>query len=146
MKTCKRDALICGTPAWRYIYHTIHSCDKWFINPVKHNEPWLHGVNLDKVDEKCDKVLSDKELFEYFEYVKEKTLRYLGELNDDNLLERPENCEFTCFELILGQFRHFMCHIGILNGITIATEGKYPRVRGLSDWRVDASKGKLYEE
>ena len=59
MKTCDRNYLICGVPAWRYVYHTLHSCDKWFVNPNEYTEPSIHVENLDKVDIPCDKVLSD---------------------------------------------------------------------------------------
>ena len=33
MDTVDWNADVCGTTAWRYIYHTLHSADKFFINP-----------------------------------------------------------------------------------------------------------------
>ena len=35
IKTYDRNASVSGTPAWRYVYHAIHSADKWFFNPSK---------------------------------------------------------------------------------------------------------------
>ena len=49
-------------------------------------------------------------------------------------------------ELILGQYRHFMCHIGILNGTTIAKIDKYPMVLGLDAWKENKLDGKLFDE
>lgn len=146
MKTCNRDWIICGTPVWRYFYHTLHSCDKWFINPRRFSEPWLHHPLLDRVDEPCDTVLSDRELTDYFTYVQGKVLRYIGRLTDTDLYEKPEGCEFTRMELVFGQFRHFMCHIGIFNGITIANTGRYPKVYGLTEWEAKEVNGALYDE
>ncbi|MCX7772233.1 MAG: DinB family protein [Clostridia bacterium] len=146
MQTCDRDFDICGAPAWRYVYHTLHSCDKWFRNPNDFVEPEIHTENLDKVDLPCDKVLSDHDLHQYFVGVRERTLNHLASLEDSQLSERPSGCEFTRLELILGQFRHFMCHIGILNGMTIAKKNKYPQVYGLDKWKANKMGGGLYEE
>lgn len=143
MKTCDRNYEICEVPAWRYFYHTLHSCDKWFINPARYDEPAIHVENLDKVDIVCEKVLTDEDLWHYFHEVKNKVFAYLSSLNDQQLYEKPEDCEFTVMELILGQYRHFMCHVGIFNGITIAKANKYPIVLGLDNNKLD---GKLYDE
>ncbi len=146
MKTTDRDALICGVPAWRYIYHTLHSCDKWFINPSIFSEPAIHVEHLEQVDVPCNKVLTDEELWEYYDLVKKKVMTYLKSLCDEQLYEKPEKCEFTVLELILGQFRHFMCHIGINNGITIAKTNRYPNVLGLDAWKANKLDGTLYDE
>lgn len=146
MKTCDRNYTICGTPVWRYFYHTLHSCDKWFINPFHFTEPDIHTINLDKVDLKTDTVLTDTQLYDYFCKVKSKTLNYLDNLTDEMLNEKPQDCKFTRLELILGQYRHFMCHIGILNGITIANKNKYPIVTGLNQLKINNYIGKLYDE
>ena len=37
--TYDRNALVCGASAWRYVYHAIHSADKWFFNPFVFEEP-----------------------------------------------------------------------------------------------------------
>ena len=38
LKTYDRDALVKGAPAWRFVYHTLHSADKWFFNPYQYTE------------------------------------------------------------------------------------------------------------
>ncbi|WP_167956773.1 hypothetical protein [Anaerosporobacter faecicola] len=146
MKTCDWECLICGAPTWRYIYHTLHSCDKWFCNPNVYTEPAIHVEHLDQVDIPCSKVLSEEELWSYFHFVKEKVEDYLAVLSDQQLSEHPEKCEYTVLELILGQYRHFMCHIGILNGMTIANTGRYPMVLGLDEWKANTLDGKLFDE
>ncbi len=42
IKTYDRDAVICGSPCWRWAYHALHSADKWFINPCEYEEPSFH--------------------------------------------------------------------------------------------------------
>lgn len=63
IKTYDRNASVCGAPAWRYVYHTIHSADKWFINPFVYSEPAFHEDGMDNPDSKCSTVLSDRQLF-----------------------------------------------------------------------------------
>ncbi|MDD3244455.1 MAG: hypothetical protein PHD32_12175 [Eubacteriales bacterium] len=146
MKTCPWEGQICGTPVWRYFYHTLHSCDKWYRNPNAFAEPAIHAPALDKVDLPCDKTLTEKELWDYFDAVRGRTLAYLNELTDAELYEKPQGCPYTRLELVLGQFRHFMCHIGIFDGLTIAQTGKYPTVLGLEGWQEKLRDGKLYDE
>lgn len=146
MKTCDRNYLICEVPVWRYFYHTLHSCDKWFINPYDFEEPSIHTDDLDKVDLPCSSELSDELLWEYYYQVKEKINAYLVSICDEQLYEKPKNCDFTRMELILGQYRHFMCHIGIFNGITISNINKYPLVLGLDAWKSNEFDVKLFDE
>lgn len=146
LKTYDREAPICGTPSWRYVYHTLHSCDKWYVNPSRFTEPPIHTSLLDKVDLPTDTVLSDAALEGYLGEVEARTYAYLDALTDADLYQKPEDCPYTRLELALGQFRHFMCHIGILNGITIANTGKYPYVMGLDYSRKDGGIDRLYDE
>lgn len=52
IKTYDRNASVCGTPAWRYAYHAIHSADKWFSirqnsqNPVFTKTEWIIPIIL----------------------------------------------------------------------------------------------------
>lgn len=39
IQTYDREALCCGVPCWRWVYHALHSADKWFINPFDYEEP-----------------------------------------------------------------------------------------------------------
>lgn len=147
MDTVDWNADICGAPAWRYIYHTLHSADKWFINPSKRNdepEPTFHTTGLDNPNKPSDTVLDRDTLYAYYEQVRQKVLAYLDSLNDSQLNERPEGCTGTRLGLTLAQFRHMYVHIGILNGITISKTARFPRVINEGTWRSGNSPG-LFE-
>lgn len=143
IKTYDRNALVCGAPAWRYVYHTIHSADKWFFNPFVFDEPPFHEDGTDNPDNPCAVELSDTELLEYLEKVKRKTADYLDALTDKELYEYPPECAFTRMELVLMQFRHLNVHVGMLNGQTIERTVKFPVVVGPNS--LDRLKNGLYE-
>lgn len=126
IKTYDRNALVCGAPAWRYVYHTIHSADKWFFNPFVYDEPEFHEAGMDNPDNPCSVVMSDSELLRYLERVKRKTFDYIDFLDDEILNECPENCKYTRLELVLMQFRHISFHTGLLNGQTACLTDKFP--------------------
>lgn len=134
IRTYDRDAIICGAPCWRWVYHALHSADKWFINPNVYDEPAFHEEGMDNPDNPTSVVLSDEQLLAYLDHVEKKTLDYLDTLTDDMLYECPENCRFTRFELVLRQFRHLPFHTGMLNGQTALSEGAFPV------WVSDADK------
>lgn len=126
IKTYDRNADCCGSPAWRYVYHALHSADKWFFNPFEYDEPAFHQTGMDNPDNKCSVVLSDEQLLEYLMKIKEKTCDYLDTLTDEMLYEKPKNCPYTRLELVLRQFRHLSFHTGMLNGQTAERTGKFP--------------------
>ncbi len=126
IKTYDRNAAVCGAPAWRYVYHTIHSADKWFFNPYVFDEPEFHKAGMDNPNAPCDIELTDEQLLDYLEKVRKKTADYLDTLTDEMLGECPEKCDKTRLELVLMQFRHISTHIGMLNGLTIEKTGKFP--------------------
>ncbi len=131
----KIGTILYDAPIWWYIYHTLHSLDKWFINPTSFNET---------ISEKSE--FSKEDLTAYFYEIKEKINSYLENLTDDILLEKPEGCSFTRMALILGQYRHSMVHVGILSGAMIYEIGKFPRYFGME---ADAPKGneaKYYDD
>jgi len=134
MKTCDWRADVCGAPAWRYIYHTIHSCDKFFINPAVYNEPPFHRPGLDWPDNPAEVTLDEILLWDYYTQVREKIMAYLDALTDAQLAEIPAQCHMNRLALILAQFRHMYAHIGILNGVTIAHTARYPHVVNDSNW------------
>jgi hypothetical protein len=113
---------------------------------MQYEEPQIQDENLDKVDLPCSRILTEEELWTYFEDVKKGTLAYLELLSDEELYEKPFECAFTRMELVLGQYRHFMCHVGIFNGITISKTGRYPIVAGLDEIKNQQMNGKLYDE
>ena len=144
IKTYDRSALICGAPAWRYAYHTIHSADKWFFNPYIFTEPDFHEEGMDNPDNPCTTTLSDEQLLAYLYRVKEKTLDYLDGLTDEMLYEKPESCDKTRLELMFAQFRHISDHTGLLNGNTIERTGRFPAYVG-PDTHYRLENG-LYDE
>ena len=111
IKAYDRDALCCGAPCWRWVYHALHSADKWFINPNDYEEPAFHEEGMDNPDNPTSVVLSDEQLHEC-----------------------PENCRFTRMELVLRQYRHLSFHTGMLNGQVAVNTGKFPM------WVSDADK------
>jgi len=121
----------CEAPVWRQVYHTLHSLDMWYIDPMIYEEPEFHIEGLNDLDVKTGGYLTRAQLKEYYFQVREKILTYLDGLNDELLLETPPRCPYTRFNLILAQHRHLDMHIGMLMGYVISGEGLWPRVLGL---------------
>jgi len=121
----------CEMPLWKHIYHTLHSLDMWYINPMVYDEPEFHTNNLNNLDVKTEGYLSRELMNEYYTRIKDKITAYLDELNDERLSETPPKCPYTRFNLILAQHRHLDMHIGMLMGYIIAGTGLWPRVLGL---------------
>jgi len=123
----------CDMPMWKHIYHMLHSLDQWFINPhgSKFAEPPIHEKDLNNLDVVSSKSINKSEILEYFMSINEKTTQYLHDLTDDVLLEKPQNCKYTRFTLMIAQYRHLHCHLGMLMGFIISDLGKWPRVLGL---------------
>ena len=55
----------------------------------------------DIVDIITDKTLSRNDIENYFNEIEIKITDYITKLNDEELLDYPENCEYTKFTLIL---------------------------------------------
>ena len=144
VKTYDRNAPVCGAPAWRYVYHAIHSADKWFFNPFVYDEPPFHEEGMDDPDNPCGVQLSDAQLLDYLHSVRAKTEKYLDSLTDERLYEKPEKCCYTRLELVLMQFRHISLHTGMLNGLTIEKTGRFPIT--VSPNSLDRLEKGLYDE
>ncbi len=135
--SCISDGLwnkqFCDMPLWKHVYHMIHSLDLWFINPCDKNfrEPAIHVPDLNNLDVASEKELSRHEIDEYYIYIKEKILTYLNNLQDIDLLLKPQDCEYTKYTLILAQHRHLHSHMGMIMGFIIAQTGLWPRIVGL---------------
>jgi hypothetical protein len=102
LKTCDMDYVLCDMPIWKHCYHTLHSLDQWYINPYDYTEPPFHKDKLNSLD-----------------YI-----------DDADLYEIPKDCKYNRLEHVLGQFRHFHCHMGNINAAKMVTENKWPRVVG----------------
>ncbi|MGN0596667.1 MAG: hypothetical protein ACI4J1_04995 [Ruminiclostridium sp.] len=120
-----------GVQNGRYLYHTIHSLDKWFINPYDYTEPRGFPKDFDKLDKEFDFTVSKEQLSDYFDRVSAKITDYLSEITAEMLTEKPPDCKYTRLELILGQFRHAMCHVGIVMGMAMAEGKSCPQYVGL---------------
>ena len=77
------------------------------------------------------KVLSRELLIDYFESIQEKIMEYLSSLSDADLYEKPDGCAYNRLSLILGQFRHFHCHMGNINATTIYNTNQWSKVAGM---------------
>ena len=141
IKTCNLNFVLCDLQLWKHVYHTLHSCDQWFVNPDKYEEPDFHEPNLNSLNTLSEKVLCKNDLLDYFNLVKSKVFKYLSQLDDELLNQPPLGCKHSRLTLILGQFRHLNCHLGNINCTTIIETGRWPKVVGLSD---DLSE-ELYE-
>ncbi len=124
----------CKWPLWRQLYHMLHSMDQWFINPFKYTNHGTDGFKIAALDTELDiNALKKVELLEYYRQIKEKVSNYLKNLKVSELTEPPEDCKFTRFDLILGQFRHIMFHIGMIHGCILMENAEIPNYVGLSD-------------
>lgn len=123
----------CEAPMWKHIYHMLHSLDLWFINPRDKYfaEPAIHEKDLNNLDVSSEKELSRIDIETYYEDIKTKIADYLKSLKDEILLLNPPNCEYSKFTLILAQFRHLHCHLGMIMGFIIDDTCKWPKVLGL---------------
>lgn len=116
LKTCDLDFVLCDMPVWKHVYHMLHSCDQWFINPFVYTEPDFHEPNLNSLDLPSETVLTRERLETYLDSIKGKILAYLASLTDESLYEIPPGCKLNRLGLILSQYRHFYAHLGNING------------------------------
>ena len=130
LKTCNLEFILCDLPVWKHVYHQIHSCDQWFINPHEYTEPDFHVPGLNSLNETSKKVLSREELLQYLDDVRIKIMKYLDSLTDEMLYEIPQGCKVNRLSLIISQYRHFYAHLGNINATTIIETNKWPRVIG----------------
>lgn len=119
-------------PLWKYLYHMLYSMDRWFINPndPDYQPPLFHteGLNDLNVVPSELQIVSRASMERYFGQVREKLTAYLETLADQDLSACPEGCPYTQFRLILGQFRHWHRHMGIVYGFLVEDMGEWPYV------------------
>ncbi|MCQ2593162.1 MAG: hypothetical protein MJ188_10315 [Treponema sp.] len=131
----------------RYIFHYLHSMDRFFMNPADYvyegdslfriNED-LSIIDSNRVGYIEDKsiVISRQQLLDYFNFVKAKIQNYFETLTVEQLMEKPADCEYTRLEFILAQFRHLMWHVGVSSAITFNSKGQWNEFTGLSGLRA----------
>ena len=127
------DKLYGGAPLWQYLYHTLHKLDQWFIDPGDSGfiEPPIHTPGLDALDAPPPVRLTRRDVEDYFAAIKARLSLYLTSLHDEDLLQRPENCPWTRFTLILSQYRCLHRQIGLLMGLILAETGLRPKTLDL---------------
>jgi hypothetical protein len=130
LQTCDLDYILCDHPVWKHIYHQLHSCDRYFINPNEYTEPPFHVDGLNSLNEEIETTLSREELSQYLNDVRTKIMTYIDTLTDEALSEVPPGCRGNRLSLILSQYRHFYAHLGNINATTIIATNKWPRVAG----------------
>ena len=136
------EAELDGLPNSRYLFHTIHSADRWFINPDDYTAPGIDITGVDEalavIDEKRPGYqrapgvhISREQLARYAGYVHDKTMAYIESLTDDMLQEIvPASHPYTRLHLILSQFRHFMYHLGMSEAVTVKAGKPWPDYSG----------------
>lgn len=144
LQTCNLDFILCDMPIWKHVYHMLHSCDQWYINPNEYTEPNFHEPNLNSLDITSERSLSRDKLLQYLSSVQEKIMNYLDTLTDEMLYDIPTGCKSNRLGLILSQFRHFYAHLGNINATTIMETNQWPRVIGTSGKYGESTEG-LYE-
>lgn len=145
LKTCDLNYILCDMPIWKHVYHMLHSCDQWFINPNEYTEPDFHEPGLNSLDIPSEKTLSREQLASYLEAVKSKILVYVDSLTDERLYEIPSGCKLNRLGMILSQYRHFYAHLGNINAITIIETNRWPRVVN-AEGKCGKSTQGLWEE
>ncbi|MBN1698013.1 MAG: DinB family protein [Spirochaetales bacterium] len=119
-------------PLWRQLYHMLHSMDQWFVNPYRYTDHMGGGADVAGLVEETAIKLSKNELSDYYSDIRVKIEDYLNGLDAAMLKEKPGGCPFTRFELVLGQTRHIMYHIGLIHGIMLVSWNVLPGYHGLS--------------
>lgn len=143
IEVAELEAVFDGVNGSRYIFHYLHSMDRFFINPISYvyEGEKLFDIpeNLSVIStaregfvEDTSIVISREKLLAYFEYVKNRIEKYFDQLTGDQLLQKPEGCEYTRLELILGQFRHQMWHVGLTSAITFENKNVWNKFSGMN--------------
>lgn len=124
-----------GIPMWKYLYHTLYSMDRWYINPndPTYSDPEFHMDSLADLNVvPKDEFIERSQMEKYFYRIQDKIQSYIPQLDDESLSQNPVNCEMSRFRLILGQFRHWHRHMGIIYGFIIEDAGKWPYVLNMN--------------
>lgn len=118
-----------GVPLWQYLYHLLHRLDQWFVNPQDPAfvEPPIHVPGLEDLHTRPKVQLTRRQMEEYFSTIKARLALYLTSLHDEDLLQKPVNCPWTRFTLILSQYRQLHLQLGLLMGLILAKTGLCPR-------------------
>lgn len=135
-------------PMWKYVYHTLYSLDRWYINPcdADYTDPDFHEPELASLNDIPEKdILTREQMLGYFSCVRKKIGAYIIELEDEKLQEMPDGCDMSRFRLILGQFRHWHRHMGLIYGFIVEDTGKWPYVLNMNGKYPGAPMPNFYD-
>ena len=136
-------------PMWKYVYHMLFSMDRWFINPRDpgYLPPAFHTVDLADLNAVPaeGKTVSRQQMNGYFAAVRRKIADYTARLTDDMLGACPPGCDLSRLRLILGQYRHWHRHMGVVYGFLIRDTGKWPYVLNMQGAYPDAPMPNYYD-
>ncbi len=135
-------------PMWKYVYHMLYSMDRWFINPCDpdYKDPAFHKPELASLNDIPGReVLTREQMLDYFRQIRKKIGAYIVALEDEQLMELPEGCDMSRFRLILGQFRHWHRHMGLVYGFIVEDTGKWPYVLNMNGKYPDTPMPNFYE-
>lgn len=137
----------CQMPMCKHVYHMLMSLDLWFINPrdKEYQAPSFHVKDLNNLDVVSNINLSREVINEYYYKIEKKIKKYMKELSDSSLLDKPNDCDYTKFTLILAQHRHLHSHMGMIMGFIISDTGMWPRVVGLEHPIPEGEYSKYFE-
>lgn len=118
-------------PLWRQLFHLLHSLDQWFINPYAYVEPTEDANAIKSLDITIDtEPISLESLRDYYTSVKRKITEYLSAISSESLIENPPGSPLSRLDLILGEFRHVMYHVGMIHGCLLIEYGRIPEYVG----------------
>lgn len=128
----------------RFLFHMIHSMDKYFINPYDYDYSEVYNLigideNYSIISESREGYIADdgyviprEKLVRYMDYVKAKIDNYFSGLSDEELSEKPADCPYTRLQMILAQFRHSMFHCGMSEIATYDNMDEWLNYTGLA--------------
>ena len=134
-------------PMWKYVYHTLYSLDRWYINPCDpdYRDPDFHVPELASLNDVPETdMLSREQMLQYLAKIRKKIGAYIVTLEDAELSQMPENCEMSRLRLILGQFRHWHRHMGLIYGFIVQDTGKWPYVLNMEGKYPDTPMPNFY--
>lgn len=137
-------------PLWKYVYHMLFSMDRWFINPFDSDylPPAFHTDDLPDLNAVPEegKTVSREQISGYFDSIRKKITDYTAMLTDEMLSVHPPCCDMTRMCLILGQYRHWHRHMGIVYGFLIRDMGKWPYVLNMRGAYPETPMPNFYDD
>lgn len=124
-------------PFWQLIYHATYWVDFWLRDVYDGSEfrsvVFDEGISFElKREPTTGADLTKLQMQDYLMKIREKTDRIFGALTDDLLPTPiiPNRYDFTYADVIMGQIRHVMYHVGQCN--LILRNNESPAVKWLA--------------